>query len=185
MTRTAQAAVAVVAAVLLAVTGSGCSNGSSSKATSTPSTTTATATATATATVTATASASATATAAGATVAVGSGGKLGSILVDDKGRTLYLFEADTSTKSTCSGSCAVAWPPLLTSGAPKAGTGAKADLLGTTARSKGATEVTYNGHPLYYYAGDTTAGDTTGEELNQFGAKWYVLNAAGDKVEGD
>ncbi|GAA0654483.1 hypothetical protein GCM10010193_00810 [Kitasatospora atroaurantiaca] len=111
-------------------------------------------------------------------------GKLGPILVDSKGRTLYLFQADTSTTSTCNDACAAAWPPLTTTGAPVAGTGADAGLLGTTKRADGSTEVVYKGHPLYYYVGDAKPGDTNGQELNQFGAEWYVLNAAGDKVEG-
>lgn len=116
-----------------------------------------------------------------ATVSTRSGG-LGDILVDGNGRTLYLFVADTSTKSTCDGSCAQAWPPLLTSGKPKASHGAKANLLGTTKRDDGGTEVTYNGHPLYLYQGDSKAGDTTGKGLNQFGALWWVLDTGGNKI---
>lgn len=110
-------------------------------------------------------------------------GKLGTILVDAKGHTLYLFEADKSTKSTCNGACAAAWPPLLTSGKPTAGGSAKSDLLGTTKRSDGKSQVTYHGHPLYGYAGDSKPGDTNGEGLNQFGAAWYVLNVSGQKVD--
>ncbi|MER5215707.1 hypothetical protein ABT063_35585 [Streptomyces sp. NPDC002838] len=111
--------------------------------------------------------------------------ELGRILVDGEGRTLYLFEADTSEKSTCNDACAQAWPPLTTSGPPKAGEGVKADLLGTTTRDDGSTEVTYNGHPLYYFQGDRKPGDTTGQGLDQFGAEWYVLNADGNKVEDE
>lgn len=107
---------------------------------------------------------------------------LGKILVDSRGRTLYLFEKDTGSNSTCSGACASAWPPFRTSGTPKAGSGVTASLLGTTARSDGNDEVTYNGHPLYYYAGDQKAGDTNGQDLNQFGAAWYVLSPAGNKI---
>lgn len=117
-----------------------------------------------------------------ATVATRSG-KLGTFLVDGKGKTLYLFEADKSTKSTCNGACAAAWPPLKTSGKPKAGSGAKANLLGSSTRSDGSTQVTYNGHPVYGYAGDSKAGDTNGQGLNQFGALWYVLNPAGNAVK--
>ncbi|MFD9397131.1 hypothetical protein ACFWBB_42305 [Streptomyces sp. NPDC060000] len=109
--------------------------------------------------------------------------KLGTILVDAKGRTLYLFEADKSTQSTCNGACASAWPPLLTAGAPTAGGSAKSALLGTTKRSDGNTQVTYHGHPLYGYAGDSGPGDTNGQGLNQFGAAWYVLNVSGEKVD--
>jgi predicted lipoprotein with Yx(FWY)xxD motif len=120
-------------------------------------------------------------TAAGTTVNVRST-SLGKILVDSRGRTLYLFEKDTGSKSTCSGACASAWPPFRTSGTPKAGSGVTASLLGTTTRSDGNDEVTYNGHPLYYYAGDQKAGDTNGQDLNQFGAPWYVLSPAGNKI---
>jgi predicted lipoprotein with Yx(FWY)xxD motif len=77
------------------------------------------------------------------------------------------------------------WPPLLTSGKPHAGTGAKASLLGTTKRKNGALQVTYAGHPLYRYKLDTKPGQTKGEESTQFGAKWYVLSPAGTKIEGD
>jgi predicted lipoprotein with Yx(FWY)xxD motif len=109
---------------------------------------------------------------------------LGRILVDGRGMTLYLFEKDTGMKSTCDGSCAKFWPPVTTTGAAKAGSGLDAGKLGTTARSDGETEVTYNGHPLYYYAGDKQPGDTTGEGLNAFGALWYVLSPAGKEVVG-
>jgi predicted lipoprotein with Yx(FWY)xxD motif len=110
---------------------------------------------------------------------------LGKMLVDGSGRTLYLFEADTGNASTCYDACAQAWPPLLTTGAPTAGPGATAALLGTTTRKDGATEVTYGGHPLYQYVADTKAGDTNGEGLNQFGAKWYVLAPTGVKIDKD
>ncbi|EGX56801.1 lipoprotein [Streptomyces zinciresistens K42] len=116
-------------------------------------------------------------------VKTASAGKLGTILVDEKGRTLYLFEADKSTTSTCDGSCAAAWPPLVTSGSPSTGGSAKSSLLGTSKRSDGTTQVTYNGHPVYRYAGDSKPGDTNGQALNQFGAEWYVLDAAGNKVD--
>jgi predicted lipoprotein with Yx(FWY)xxD motif len=109
--------------------------------------------------------------------------KLGKFLVDSKGRTLYLFVADTGTSSTCSSACAGAWPPLTTKGKPAAGSGVNASLLGTTKRSDGTLEVTYAGHPLYYYAGDTGAGQTTGQALSQFGAPWYVVAASGQAIK--
>ncbi|MFF9815153.1 hypothetical protein [Streptomyces sp. NPDC014006] len=118
-----------------------------------------------------------------AMVKTASAGKLGTILVDGKGRTLYLFEADKSKTSTCNGPCAAAWPPLLTSGAPSVGGSAKSSLLGTSKRSDGKTQVTYHGHPLYSYAGDSKPGDTNGQALNQFGAEWYVLGVTGNKVD--
>ena len=117
-----------------------------------------------------------------ATVAVTSNGKLGKILVDSQGRTLYLFEQDSGTKSTCSGACATAWPPLRASGKPTAGSGAKASALGTTPRSDGKPQVTYNGHPLYGFQGDSGAGDTTGQGSTGFGAPWYVLSGSGNAI---
>jgi predicted lipoprotein with Yx(FWY)xxD motif len=109
--------------------------------------------------------------------------KFGNILVDGGGRTLYLFEADKTTASTCYSSCASLWPPLTVSGAVKAGPQVIASQLGTTKRTDGTTEVTYNGHPLYYYAPDAKPGDTSGQGLNQFGAGWYVLKRTGMKVD--
>ena len=117
-----------------------------------------------------------------ATISV-QGSSLGQILVDGNGKTLYLFEADTSTQSTCSGACAQAWPPLTTNGAPKAAGGASASLLGTTARGDGTTQVTYSGHPLYSFVSDTKPGDTNGEGSTAFGAGWDVLSPAGAKIE--
>lgn len=108
--------------------------------------------------------------------------KFGKILVDSHGRTLYDFVADKSTMSTCYGACASLWPPLTVSGAPKAGSGVRASLLGTTKRTDGTTEVTYNRHPLYYFAGDTKPGQITGQAINQFGAPWYVLTANGAEI---
>ena len=108
--------------------------------------------------------------------------KFGRILVGANGRTLYDFVADKTMASTCYGACASLWPPLTVSGTPKAGSGVRASLLGTTKRTDGSTEVTYNGHPLYYYAGDTKSGATTGQDINQFGAPWYVLMANGMEI---
>jgi predicted lipoprotein with Yx(FWY)xxD motif len=111
--------------------------------------------------------------------------ELGRILVDAKGRSLYLFEQDKGMASTCYGACATLWPPLTVSGSPKAGTGIVASKLGTTKRKDGKAEVTYNGHPLYYYAADQKPGDTTGEGVNQFGASWDVLSTAGNGIDKD
>jgi predicted lipoprotein with Yx(FWY)xxD motif len=109
---------------------------------------------------------------------------LGDILVDSQGRTLYLFQADSGTTSACTGACATFWPPLVADGAATVAGGADAALLGTSARTDGKTQVTYNGHPVYTYTGDQKAGDTTGEGLNAFGGNWYVLSSAGDQVTG-
>ena len=107
---------------------------------------------------------------------------LGRILVDSKGRTLYDFPPDMQGASTCYGACAALWPPLTTTGKPHAGAGVSASLLGTTKRSDGKVEVTYNGHPLYYYVADTKRGQTTGQGLNQFGAPWWVLTPTGKEI---
>jgi predicted lipoprotein with Yx(FWY)xxD motif len=109
---------------------------------------------------------------------------LGQVLVDGNGMTIYLFEKDTGTTSMCDSSCAKFWPPVTTSGAPKAGSGVTAAKLGTTKRADGTTEVTYNGHPLYLYTGDKSPGDVTGQGLNAFGALWYVVSPAGKEVVG-
>jgi predicted lipoprotein with Yx(FWY)xxD motif len=112
----------------------------------------------------------------GAQVMVGQNTALGAYLVDSKGMTLYLYTKDTPNTSNCNGGCATAWPPLLTSGAPVAGAGVDASKLGTTTRADGTTQVTYNGWPLYYYAQDKAAGDTTGEGV---GTVWYVITPDG------
>jgi predicted lipoprotein with Yx(FWY)xxD motif len=118
-----------------------------------------------------------------ATVGVASTG-LGSVLVDSQGRTVYLFEKDTGPESTCFGACATEWPPVTTSGKPSAGSGVTASMLGTTKRSDGKTQVTYNGHPLYLFEADQKPGDATGQNVDAFGAEWYVLSPAGNKVAG-
>jgi predicted lipoprotein with Yx(FWY)xxD motif len=111
--------------------------------------------------------------------------KLGAVLVGTGGRTLYLFEKDHGTTSACSGACAQAWPPLTTSGTPQASGAVKASLLGTTKRSDGTMQVTYAGHPLYLFQGDSAAGQTNGEGSKAFGAGWYVLTPAGKKIDED
>jgi len=108
--------------------------------------------------------------------------KLGPILVNSRGHTLYLFAKDRNGKSSCSGSCARFWPPLLSQGKPTAGPGVKPSLIGTTRRSKGSRQVTYNRHPLYTYALDKRAGQTKGEGNSAFGAKWYAVSARGTAV---
>jgi predicted lipoprotein with Yx(FWY)xxD motif len=120
--------------------------------------------------------------AATATVSVAMNAKFGQILVDGNGRTLYLFEADKGSSSSCYGDCATYWPPLLTGGAPVAGTGVNAPMLGTTKRTDGTTEVTYGGHPLYYVVTDHNPGDATGQAVNNFGAAWYVVGTDGKKI---
>ena len=101
---------------------------------------------------------------------------LGKILVDSKGRTLYLFTKDPGKKSACSGMCATFWPPLQTGGKPTAVRGARASLVGTTKRSDGTSQVTYHGHPLYRFAKDTTPGNVNGEGLTAFGGSWFAVS---------
>jgi predicted lipoprotein with Yx(FWY)xxD motif len=109
-------------------------------------------------------------------------GPMGTYLTDGQGKSLYLFAADTKSNSTCNGACAAAWPPLVTTATAKAGSGADAAKLGTTKRSDGATQVTYNGHPLYLYAADTAPGQTNGQGLTQFGALWWLVNPQGAAI---
>ena len=114
-----------------------------------------------------------------AAVNLGTNETLGSFLVDDKGMTLYLFTKDTPNTTVCYDKCATAWPPLLTTGAPVAGEGVDASLLGTTDRTDGTVQVTYNGWPLYYYEKDKAPGDVVGQDV---GGVWYVVSAAGEQV---
>ena len=116
------------------------------------------------------------------TINVTDNSDLGKILTDSNGRTVYLFKKDTGPKSTCSGACATDWPPVTTTGKPTAGKGLTASMVSTTTRSDGTKQVTYNGHPLYLYVGDQSAGDTNGQNVNAFGAEWYVLSPAGGAV---
>jgi predicted lipoprotein with Yx(FWY)xxD motif len=109
---------------------------------------------------------------------------LGSILVGSNGRTLYLFKADIGTKTACTGACATAWPPLRATGKPTAGTGLTASKLGTTTRSDGTQQVTYNGHPLYLFVKDQKPGQTTGQGVTAFGAAWFALTPLGNQASG-
>ena len=108
--------------------------------------------------------------------------KLGLILVNSKGHTLYMFSKDKNGKSSCSGSCAKFWPPLLQHGKTTAGPGVKASLLGTTRRSNGSMQITYNKHPLYGFLLDKKAGQTNGEGNVAFGGKWHAVSARGTAV---
>jgi len=117
-----------------------------------------------------------------AVVKVGSTG-LGRVLVDAKGKTLYLWAHDRTAKSTCYGDCAEYWPPLITNGKPSAIGGANAKLVGTTRRTDGRIQVTYNGHPLYDFVQDTKPGLAKGEGLTGFGGRWDPVSAAGRAVQ--
>jgi predicted lipoprotein with Yx(FWY)xxD motif len=107
---------------------------------------------------------------------------LGTTLVDANGRTLYLFVADKTNVSTLSASGRAVWPPFTAVGTVKAKGGAQAAKLGTTSGPAGSKQVTYAGHPLYYFVGDRTPGSTRGQRLNEFGALWYVLAPSGSAI---
>jgi predicted lipoprotein with Yx(FWY)xxD motif len=117
-----------------------------------------------------------------ASVAVASVGDLGKVLVDAEGFTLYYFEKDSNGKSACYGSCASAWPPLTTSGAPHANGGGDPSKLGTTKRTDGSVQVTYAGWPLYTYTADAKPGEDNGTDVDAFGAPWYPLHPDGEKA---
>jgi predicted lipoprotein with Yx(FWY)xxD motif len=107
----------------------------------------------------------------------------GKALVGSNGRTLYLFQADKNSTSACTGACAAAWPPDTVTASPQAGSGVSQSLLGTIIRADGTMQLTYNGHPLYYFAADTAGGTAHGQAVTAFGAEWYVVGASGSKID--
>ncbi|HSR94280.1 MAG TPA: hypothetical protein VLK56_05395 [Solirubrobacterales bacterium] len=117
--------------------------------------------------------------AAATTVSAAGNPKLGMILVNSSGLTLYDFQKDNGTESTCYGSCAKVWPPLTTSEAPTAGEGAMSSKLGTSKRTDGTTQVTYGGHPLYTYSADMSPGEANGNGITSFGGSWHALDSTG------
>jgi predicted lipoprotein with Yx(FWY)xxD motif len=110
------------------------------------------------------------------------GSRYGRILIDGSGRTLYLFSHDRRAASTCGGACAVAWPPFLTRGRPHV-RGLPSTLLGTTRRGGGSPQVTYAGHPLYYYRGDQRPGEILCQAVQEFGGFWYVVSPRGGAIQ--
>ena len=123
-----------------------------------------------------------------ATLTVQKSNEHGDYIADPEGRSLYLFEADTQGKagtgavSTCKNDCAAAWPPFVREGTTEVSEGVTAGLVGTVEREDGTTQVTYNGWPLYYYVKDDSPGDTTGHDIEDFGAEWYLLTPEGEKA---
>jgi predicted lipoprotein with Yx(FWY)xxD motif len=105
----------------------------------------------------------------------------GSILDDRRDRTIYVFTRDGSSASTCYGRCAAVWPPVLTRGAPRRA-GRLPGALGTTRRRDGATQVTYDGHPLYYYTGDVSPGEILCQNVEEFGGTWLVVSPSGKPI---
>jgi predicted lipoprotein with Yx(FWY)xxD motif len=104
---------------------------------------------------------------------------LGKVLVDARGRTLYLFAADKRNVSKLPAAGRAVWPPFSSATLPRATGGAAAARIGTVT---GGRQLTYNGHPLYYYVGDHGSGQTRGQGLNEFGARWYALSASGAAI---
>ena len=157
----ASSVLGVGVALVVAACGSSSSNSSKHAASSTPSSTNASAT---------------------SVMVKTANSSAGKYLVGPNGRALYLWVADKNGKSVCSGACAKVWPPLTTTGKPTASGGAMAAHLGTLTRSDGTKQVTYNGHPLYYYAADTGPGQTTGQGSNNFGALWWLVSPSGASI---
>ena len=166
-------AVALAAAALLA--GCGSSKSTTSTATNAP----------AAATTPATTSAASSTQPSGGVLIVTKPSRLGTIIAaGPKHLTAYMFAADSGGASACTGACATAWPPVTTSGAPHAVGSVVAASLGTITRSDGTTQVTYKGHPLYFFEKDGDSGDAYGQDVNAFGASWYALGADGDQAGG-
>ncbi len=163
------AVIGVIGALALIALGCGSSDSSSTSTTTTASTTSTSATGSGKSAV---------------TIDVADNPDLGQILTDGDGNTVYLFEKDDGGESYCSGECATAWPPVTTSGDATAGSGADQSLISTIQRDDGTEQVTYDGHPLYLYAGDAKPGDTAGNGVDQFGAEWYALTPDGSNAEG-
>jgi len=115
-------------------------------------------------------------------VSLGNAQKLGMVLVDSNGMTLYDFHKDKGTTSSCYGPCAEGWPPMLTEGEPTVGNGASASKLGTTERKDGTTQVTYAGHPLYTFVEDKKPGEANGNDVSAFGGQWYALKGSGEEA---
>lgn len=118
-----------------------------------------------------------------AVLTVASAPKVGAVLVDAEGFTVYDFHKDKGATSSCYGACAGVWPPLLSEGEPQSGEGASASKLGTAKRKDGTVQVTYAGHPLYTYTADTKPGEANGNDIDSFGGEWYALQASGEEAE--
>jgi predicted lipoprotein with Yx(FWY)xxD motif len=119
----------------------------------------------------------------GMTISTSEVSGLGSVLVDSEGLTVYEFAKDTGSTSTCYGACAQNWPPVVAEGKPS-GEGETASHLGTTKRKDGSVQVTYAGHPLYTYTGDSSPGEANGNGLTFFGGKWSAMDESGETVSG-
>lgn len=116
------------------------------------------------------------------TEVVAADSQYGSVLFDSEQQAIYYFDKETSDTSRCYGACAEAWPPVLTEGDPRSGDGVEAKLLGTTERDDGSTQVTYNGHPLYYYV-DDPRGEVLCHGVEEFGGVWLAVDPGGEAVQ--
>jgi predicted lipoprotein with Yx(FWY)xxD motif len=163
--RTSVAAALLGVSLLVAACGSSSSSSTASSAAAAPTTSSS--------------GSSASATAVSISTAKGADG---TYLTGASGRALYLWVADSKGKSNCSGACASAWPPLIVTGTPTVSGGVMSAQLGTTTRSNGSKQVTYNGHPLYYFAGDSGSGTTNGQGSDDFGADWWLVNTSGTSI---
>jgi predicted lipoprotein with Yx(FWY)xxD motif len=172
MSAPARLATGIGGAVGVALLAAACSSGSSSTAAAAPASSAAASSP----------AAASGASASGATVITTASSSAGTFLTTSSGRAVYLWVKDTGDMSACSGACAGAWPPVTTTGTATAAGGAKASDLGTITRSDGTKQVTYDGHPLYYFAGDSGPGTATGQGSDSFGAKWWLVAPTGSDV---
>jgi predicted lipoprotein with Yx(FWY)xxD motif len=178
MPKPAKLAAGVGGAVGVAVLAAACSSSGSSTAASSPA---APASGSASAPASG-AAAGGSASASGGTVITTASSSAGTVLTTSSGRAVYLWVKDTGDMSQCSGACAGAWPPVPATGTVTAAGSAKASDLGTITRSDGTKQVTYDGHPLYYFSGDSSAGMATGQGSDGFGAKWWLVAPSGSDV---
>jgi predicted lipoprotein with Yx(FWY)xxD motif len=170
MPKPARLAAGVGGAVGVAVLAAACSSAGSSTAASSP------------ASSASAAAAGGSASASGSTVITTGSSSAGTVLTNGSGRAVYLWVMDTGDMSQCSGACAGAWPPVTTTGTVTAAGSAKPSDLGTITRSDGTKQVTYDGHPLYYFSGDSGAGTASGQGSDSFGAKWWLVAPSGGDV---
>jgi predicted lipoprotein with Yx(FWY)xxD motif len=170
MSPPARLAAGVGAAFGVALLAAACSSGSSSSSSG------------AAAPASGSAAASGSASGSGSTVITTASSSAGTFLVDGSGHAVYLWSKDSGNASTCTGACAGAWPPVTAAGTVTASGGAKASDLGTITRSDGTRQVTYDGHPLYFFSGDSGSGMATGQGSNGFGAKWWLVSPSGSDV---
>ncbi len=177
MSAPAKLATGVGGAVGVALLAAACSSAGSSSSTPAASSSTP-----ASASAPSSAPASGGASASGATVIKTASSSAGTVLTDGSGRAVYLWVKDSGGMSACTGACAGAWPPVTTTGAATASGSAKASDLGTITRSDGSKQVTYDGHPLYYFSGDSGPGTATGQGSDGFGAKWWLVAPTGSDV---